>query len=92
MIDFVSGPVLSGFTSAAALMIGSSQIKDLLGIKATGTTFVEMWTHIVYNIGETSLWDAVLGGVSIALLLILKVNRSKRYQANLRNCCRLLQI
>ncbi|KAJ3624013.1 hypothetical protein MTP99_017671 [Tenebrio molitor] len=73
LIDFVSGPVLSGFTSAAALMIGSSQIKDLLGIKATGTTFVEMWTHIVYNIGETSLWDAVLGGVSIALLLILKV-------------------
>lgn len=31
LIDFVSGPVSSGFTSAAALIILSSQVKDIFG-------------------------------------------------------------
>jgi solute carrier family 26 (sodium-independent sulfate anion transporter), member 11 len=33
LIDFVSGPVSSGFTSAVALIILSSQVKDIFGIK-----------------------------------------------------------
>lgn len=34
IIDFVSGPVGSGFTSAAAMIILSSQVKDLLGMQS----------------------------------------------------------
>lgn len=32
IIDFVSGPVGSGFTSAASMIILSSQVKDLIGV------------------------------------------------------------
>jgi len=31
LIDFVSGPVSSGFTSAVALIILTSQVKDIFG-------------------------------------------------------------
>lgn len=73
LIDFVSGPVSSGFTSAVALIIVSSQVKDVLGITVKGNTFLEMWTSIFHNIGDTKLWDTVLGIVCIVVLLIMRV-------------------
>lgn len=73
LIDFVSGPVSSGFTSAVALIIVTSQIKDILGISAKGSQFLEMWQSIATNIQDTSAWDAALGVTCIALLLILRV-------------------
>lgn len=72
LIDFVSGPVSSGFTSAVALIIVSSQIKDILGIPAKGATFVQMWTSIYEHANNTSVYDAALGVSCIALLLILR--------------------
>ncbi|KAL0123342.1 hypothetical protein PUN28_005701 [Cardiocondyla obscurior] len=73
LIDFVSGPVSSGFTSAVALIIVTSQIKDLLGIPAKGSQFIEMWRSIGGLIHQTSAWDATLGASCIALLLILRL-------------------
>lgn len=73
LIDFVSGPVSSGFTSAVALIIVTSQIKDILGISAKGSQFIEMWQNISRLIHQTSAWDATLGATCIALLLILRV-------------------
>lgn len=73
LIDFVSGPVSSGFTSAVALIIVTSQVKDVLAIQAKGNTFVEVWTNIFSNIHGTQAWDTVLGITCIAVLLIMKV-------------------
>ncbi|XP_025268868.1 sodium-independent sulfate anion transporter isoform X2 [Camponotus floridanus] len=73
LINFVSGPVSSGFTSAVALIIVTSQIKDILGIPAKGAQFIEMWQNIGGLIHETSAWDATLGASCIALLLILRL-------------------
>ncbi|KAL6255982.1 hypothetical protein P5V15_013218 [Pogonomyrmex californicus] len=73
LIDFVSGPVSSGFTSAVALIIVTSQVKDILGIPAKGSQFIEMWRSICGLIHQTSAWDATLGASCIALLLILRL-------------------
>ncbi|XP_006619830.1 sodium-independent sulfate anion transporter-like isoform X1 [Apis dorsata] len=73
LIDFVSGPVSSGFTSAVALIIITSQIKDILGIPAKGSQFLEMWKSLVGLLHETSAWDAALGVTCIALLLFLRL-------------------
>ena len=73
LIDFVSGPVSSGFTSAVALIIVSTQVKDILGIKAKGATFLQIWTSVFENINTTSWVDASLGFFCICLLLILRV-------------------
>lgn len=73
LIDFVSGPVSSGFTSAVALIIVTSQVKDILGIPAKGSQFIEMWQSIGGLIHQTSAWDVALGASCIALLLILRL-------------------
>uniref|UniRef100_A0A1B0CTN7 STAS domain-containing protein n=2 Tax=Lutzomyia longipalpis TaxID=7200 RepID=A0A1B0CTN7_LUTLO len=72
LLDFVSGPVNCGFTSAVALIILSSQIKDILGISASGNTFVQMWTSIIEHVPDTRLWDTVLGIVCIIVLLLMR--------------------
>jgi sulfate permease, SulP family len=46
MVGFLSRPVLSGFTSAAAILIGASQVKHLLGIKLEHSERVH---EIVWN-------------------------------------------
>ncbi|KAK5641504.1 hypothetical protein RI129_010051 [Pyrocoelia pectoralis] len=73
IIDFVSGPVSSGFTSAVALIIVTSQVKDILAIKVTGSTFAEQWVSIFSGIHQSSVWDAVLGVSCIAVLLIMRI-------------------
>lgn len=73
IIDFVSDPVSSGFTSAVALLIISSQVKDVLGIKAAGSTFVEIWSSVFEDVHNTRFWDTVLGIVCIVILLLMRM-------------------
>ncbi|XP_035777855.1 sodium-independent sulfate anion transporter-like isoform X1 [Anopheles albimanus] len=73
LVDFVSGPVSSGFTSAVSLIIVTSQVKDVLGITAKGTTFIEIWKNIFNDIHNVQLWDTFLGLTCIAVLLIMRI-------------------
>lgn len=79
LIDFVSGPVSSGFTSAVALIILSSQVKDIFGIKGKGSTFVEMWSSILDNIEGIRMSDTFLGFGCIVILLLMRVSRNILY-------------
>ncbi|XP_043263626.1 sodium-independent sulfate anion transporter-like [Colletes gigas] len=72
LLDFISGPVSVGFTSAAAIIIATSQVKDILGINISGSKFVEVWQKIFEKIGETKLWDTALGITCIIVLLLLR--------------------
>lgn len=78
LIDFVSGPVSSGFTSAVALIIVTSQVKDVLGIATSGSTFVQMWASIFDNIHHTKVWDTLLGIGCIIILLMMRVSSKSR--------------
>lgn len=78
LLDFISGPVSVGFTSAASIIIATSQVKDILGLKVTGTKFVQVWQSIFEHIGETRRWDTALGIVCIIVLLLLRV-RARHY-------------
>ncbi|XP_035721169.1 sodium-independent sulfate anion transporter-like [Vespa mandarinia] len=72
LLDFISGPVSVGFTSAAAIIIATSQMKDILGINISGGKFLEVWQMIFEKIGDTRPWDATLGIVCIIVLLLLR--------------------
>ncbi|XP_046734341.1 sodium-independent sulfate anion transporter-like isoform X2 [Diprion similis] len=72
LIDFISGPVSVGFTSAAAIIIATSQVKDILGLNFTAAKFLHVWQSIFEHISETRLWDAVLGVVCMIVLLLLR--------------------
>lgn len=73
IIDFVSGPVSSGFTSAVALLIIASQIKDLLGVRGEGSSLWEMMCSLYADIDNISLGDTVIGLGCIGFLLILRI-------------------
>ncbi|XP_053423839.1 sodium-independent sulfate anion transporter isoform X2 [Nycticebus coucang] len=75
LLDFISFPVIKGFTSAAAVTIGFGQIKNLLGLQNIPRQFFLQVYHTFLSIGETRVGDAVLGLVCMVLLLVLKLMR-----------------
>ncbi len=73
LVNFLSHPVISGFTSAAALIIGFNQLQHLLGLKLTRTHHIhsivgEAWAQL----GSINLWAAVVGVGGVVLLVALK--------------------
>ncbi len=73
VVNFLSHPVLSGFTSAAALVIAGSQLKHLLGLTLPGA---HTFFHLIYQVARQSpasnLATLALGLASIALLLYIR--------------------
>ncbi|GBP59958.1 Sodium-independent sulfate anion transporter [Eumeta japonica] len=78
LVEFVSLPVVSGFTSAAAVTIASSQIKGLLGLKFSAETFVATWKGIYRHIADTRLPDTLLSFACCILLLGMKALKDIR--------------
>ncbi|XP_032664642.1 sodium-independent sulfate anion transporter-like [Odontomachus brunneus] len=78
LVEFVSIPVVSGFTSAASLIIACSQIKGLLGLNIHGESFVDIWRELVNNITDTKIPDLILSCCCIPTLLFLKHLKDKR--------------
>ncbi|XP_047024578.1 sodium-independent sulfate anion transporter-like isoform X1 [Helicoverpa zea] len=73
LLDFISTPVISGFTTAAALQISASQLKSLFRISgSSGDTFFDAIINFFKNIKTVQLWDTVLGISTIIALLLLK--------------------
>ncbi|CAG9809629.1 unnamed protein product [Chironomus riparius] len=73
LIDFVSGPVSSGFTSAVALIILTSQVRDIFGIDSSGGTFVQMWISIAQNLHAIRIGDTIMGISCIVILLLMRL-------------------
>lgn len=72
LVNFMSHPVLAGFTSAAALVIGFSQLKHLLGISIPRLPFFELVLYAGQHIAETNWVTLAIGLGAIAILLIFK--------------------
>lgn len=73
LVNFLSKPVISGFTSAAAIIIILSQLKHLLGISVVGSNKVhQLAINIFYAIDETNWFDLGIGLLGIILLVALK--------------------
>ncbi|XP_003506753.3 sodium-independent sulfate anion transporter isoform X1 [Cricetulus griseus] len=75
LLDFISCPVIKGFTSAATITIGFGQIKNLLGLQRIPRQFFLQVYHTFLHISETRVGDAVLGLACMVLLLALKLMR-----------------
>ncbi|XP_059051531.1 sodium-independent sulfate anion transporter-like [Achroia grisella] len=73
LLDFISKPVISGFTTAAALQIAAAQLKTLFRVEgSSGNTFIDALINFFKNIKTAHFWDSVLGIASIVALLLLK--------------------
>lgn len=73
IVNFLSHAVISGFTSAAAIIIGLSQLKHLLGVKleADKDIFKILWESI-NRIAEINPFTLGIGLVSILLLIFIR--------------------
>lgn len=72
LVDFISGPVSAGFTSAAAIVIAMTQVKDLLGLNFGANKFIEVWNQLSKHFREISVEDASLGFSCMFVLLLLR--------------------
>lgn len=72
LLDFISFPVITGFTSAAAINIASSQFKSLLGISGKSESFLDSLIMIFQNLNQIRYQDTLLGIGTIAILVLLK--------------------
>jgi SulP family sulfate permease len=76
LVNFLSQPVISGFTSAAAFIIALSQLKHLLGIPMERTSnVVTILEELFYRIQEINPYTLLIG--LVALLLILWIRKIK---------------
>lgn len=73
LVRFISRPVISGFTSAAAVIIIFSQLKHFFGVNIPQSgQFHKSVINVVLAIPETNGFDLMLGVVGIALIVLLK--------------------
>ncbi|MEM8584657.1 MAG: solute carrier family 26 protein [Bacteroidota bacterium] len=78
LVNLLSHPVVSGFTSAAALIIGLSQLKHLLGIDLERSHLVhEVVLSALERFDEANWYTLAVGFVGIALIIgVKKINRA----------------
>jgi len=67
-------PVICGFSNAAAIIIATSQLGTLLGIKGRSDSFIDAISKVIEHINESKLWDTLLGVCSMVILILLKVS------------------
>lgn len=78
VVNFLSRPVLSGFTSAAALLIAASQLGAFLGIaQPRGDGLYPLLAGVVGRLAEVHLPTLALGLTSVGLLALLGRFRGK---------------
>ncbi len=78
LVNFLSHPVLAGFTSAAAIVIGFSQLKHLMGVNIPRTEyFYEQILYAAEHILESNLFTVIIGLGSIAILFYFKYGLGK---------------
>ena len=77
LVNFLSKPVLSGFTSAAAIIIGLSQLKHLFRVDMAQTNKIHiLLQEVVSNVSETHFLSFGLGVAGMILIkLFQKINK-----------------
>jgi len=74
LVNLLSVPVIAGFTSAAALTIGLTQVRDLLGLDLSGssTTFAEALARVLPTLPTFDAATTALGVSALFGLVALK--------------------
>ncbi|MFT7178375.1 MAG: SulP family sulfate permease [Oceanospirillaceae bacterium] len=78
LVNFVSHSVVVGFTSGAAVVIATSQVKNALGLTLESSgNFILNWVAAAENILATHLPSLLIAALTLSTLIILKRWRKK---------------
>jgi len=73
IVNFLSHPVIVGFTNAAALIIGLSQVNKLIGVPmGRSEHFVEDIWGVAKQVGDTHLPTLAMGATAIAIMWVIR--------------------
>ncbi len=73
LVGFLSRPVISGFTSAAALIIIFNQFKHFLGVDIEqSSNFYRLIVSAIQKLSETNIYDLAIGVLGILIIIGLK--------------------
>lgn len=73
-VKFIPRPVIIGFTNGIAVLIASTQIKDFLGLRATGkvpSEFIERMRFIAENLNTADYLAFAIALASLAVILLV---------------------
>jgi len=68
LANLLSHPVVSGFITASGIIIATSQLKSIFGIKASGAAMPELVSSIAATIGTTNIPTLIIGVSATAFL------------------------
>ena len=68
LANFLSHPVIAGFITASGIIIAASQMKNILGIDASGHNLLEIITSLFEHLDEVN-WITVIIGVTTTAFL-----------------------
>ena len=76
IVNFLSHPVIVGFTNAAALFIGLTQVSKIFGVTMPGGASdhfltVRIW-GVVQNLSETHIATLLMGIATFAIMILVK--------------------
>lgn len=74
LVKFIPFPVTTGFTTGIAVVIFSTQIKDLLGLtmETVPGDFVPKWAAYIQNLSSISIAATFISVLTIVIILVLK--------------------
>lgn len=68
LANLLSHPVVSGFITASGIIIATSQLKSVLGIKASGEAMPELVTTLIENAKDTNPYTLAIGVIATGFL------------------------
>lgn len=74
LANFLSHPVISGFITASAIIIATSQLKHIMGINASGNNLLELVISLSEHASEVNLYTLSIGVFATVFLFWVRSN------------------
>lgn len=73
LVNFVSHTVVIGFTAGAAILIATSQMKNILGVQiAKGESFFHTWVDLFHEVSNTNFYILFVAITTLVSALLIK--------------------
>jgi SulP family sulfate permease len=73
LVNFLSHPVINGFTAAAAIIIGLNQLNNILGYEVARTGFIaDLIKDLVYGIKSTNIYTLIMGVSGMVIIIVFR--------------------
>lgn len=74
LVDFISHPVVIGFTNAAAIIIATSQLGPILGVNVERASYhyETVWNIILATAHQVHWWSLGIAALSLAIMLAVR--------------------